>query len=549
MTRYLKRAGSPTSDQPVEPLAPAAQTPAQPGAPAAPAPPAGGGAPAPGGPRQDPPAPVAEILGTIGAPILTVLLGAGLLYAINIDERCTTLSGSIMSVRQAIAASLDSDLTPEHLAEVLNAAAAKPSAEPKTPEEKKKADDAAVAVRRIADRLDKRRTVLTETLSARVMSAHPALALQHEPPDDKTPGPETGTNKGEDPCAGRSTATPTGDRKTPEPPTVERVVASRLSDRWICQAIQAWTPETMDPRTERAVATAGLSTATIATRIADMVDGRALRRSVLAVVAPQRSPFEPKGPESAWTKDVNARLMWAITALIFCLAFGLVLFTSIGPIVCVDPDDRKWVLIPLAGAIVIAVWLPAYQPSLQATPLHAALTSYAELFHVGILDYVRWFEAIRAIGIILLIAGSVATFVVACRKKPDLEQQLRRFKSLFNAGAVFLLAGVLEVYARYRWPLTFVTDTTAQASLQSTAAMVAATAGALYSVVLLVAYIATTFVLRQQAIEHGVDRTEVDQALSVAGFGDFPAQQLMRFAQSLVPLLPGVLTLFVSGIQ
>ncbi len=103
MTRYLKRAGSPTSDQPVEPLAPAAQTPAQPGASAAPAQPAGGGAPAPGGPgglggpRQDPPAPVAEILGTIGAPILTVLLGAGLLYAINIDERCTTLSGSIMS--------------------------------------------------------------------------------------------------------------------------------------------------------------------------------------------------------------------------------------------------------------------------------------------------------------------------------------------------------------------------------------------------------------------------------------------------------------------
>jgi hypothetical protein len=67
--------------------------------------------------------------------------------------------------------------------------------------------------------------------------------------------------------------------------------------------------------------------------------------------------------------------------------------------------------------------------------------------------------------------------------------------------------------------------------------------------VLLVTYVATTYVIRRQAIEHGVQPQQVDDALKGAGFGDSFPVQLMRFAQALVPLLPGVTTLFLTGIS
>ena len=108
------------------------------------------------------------------------------------------------------------------------------------------------------------------------------------------------------------------------------------------------------------------------------------------------------------------------------------------------------------------------------------------------------------------------------------------------------MAGTFEVYAAFRWPVVFAADDATRSALQAAASAFALTVGAGFSVVMLATYFVTTFVLRQQAVAHAILPEEVETAFQTFGFSDLTSQQFLRFAQSLLPLLPGAVTLFLS---
>jgi hypothetical protein len=64
------------------------------------------------------------------------------------------------------------------------------------------------------------------------------------------------------------------------------------------------------------------------------------------------------------------------------------------------------------------------------------------------------------------------------------------------------------------------------------------------SVVLLATYVATTLILRRQAVAHSVPAADVNAAFTTLGFDDLTSQP-MRLAQALLPLLPGVVSVLV----
>jgi hypothetical protein len=230
------------------------------------------------------------------------------------------------------------------------------------------------------------------------------------------------------------------------------------------------------------------------------------------------------------------------------LTFGIVAFTSVGQIWCVALPTRRIFFLATAAIAIVAGVLTAMAltPASGTTPLHVALKEYAHLYGVGVIRWADVNNALRGAGLVLLVAGSVATFWVKVSTAEELREQLRGFKSLFNAGAIFLMIGTFEVFAGFRWPIVFAGDEAARTALQDAAAAFATTVGAGFAVVMLATYITTTAVLRQQAIAHGVPRADVAAELETAGFSDLISQQVLRFAQALAPLIPGVFTVLLS---
>jgi len=223
------------------------------------------------------------------------------------------------------------------------------------------------------------------------------------------------------------------------------------------------------------------------------------------------------------------------------MTFAMVVFASIGQILRIAHPNRWWFLALSLAAAAAAGWFvsSSYSPISGPTPLHKALEAYVELHGVDMLKWGTFFNRLRIVGIALLVAGSVATFLVEVKDAAELQEQLRGFKALFNSGSVFLLAAVLEVYALLRWPVLLAGADAVQTPLQTAAATMAGATGALATVVLMSVYIATTQVLRQQALASGIENKTIDELLSKFGFGDLASEQTLRIAQALLPLVPG----------
>jgi hypothetical protein len=341
------------------------------------------------------------------------------------------------------------------------------------------------------------------------------------------------------------------------PPISEKPIDTRLTDKAaeaaVQRAVNDWVSTSLDPW---AAAALSRSVKVEPKITAESVAAAAIRHSLglgqpmaglKSAMSPRFDAFTVKSGESGWTNDVGARLSWAMVTLLFLMTFAMAAFTSVGQVAKIGGHFR-WLLFGVTGlAAVIAVVLAdrVLSPAGDATPLHRALNDFAQQLEVEIVPWSIWVNRLRAIGLVLLVAGSVATFTVKITKLTDLTDQLRGFKSMFNVGTVFLFAGVLEVYALFRWPVVFAADETTRGVLNGAAASLAAAIGVLFTIVLLAAYVSTTIVLRRQALAiPNVEPEKVDEALEKAGFGDLLSQQGLRLAQALAPLLPGFVNLF-----
>ena len=472
--------------------------------------------------------PWAAALLTVLLPLAIGLLGYTLLMTVAIDNS-TGYAVSFNGVRTAIAQMLEKDLATDRVQDVLTELRdPSPGTDPNLKEQRK--NDRAARLKSVAARLTGDRARLAESLTSLALQSHPGL--------------EQAVNDAKDAATRRL--------------QMANIVAKRLDAQAVRDKAETWVAEALDERS-RAVLVAtvaptadpkpgevALKPEQVAARsVAGAVSLDALTRSVSAAIALPFNVFDTRPGESAWASDVGARLAWAIVATLFVSTFGLVLFTSVLQVRRIDLPHRHVYLAVTAVVAVLAglATRQAFSPSSGITPLHLAFKDYAQLFGVGILKWADIFNVLRGIGVVFLIAGSVATFLVTMQSEEELKEQLRGFKALFNAGAVFLMAGTFEVYAGLRWPIVFADDAT-RTTLQSAAAAYAASIGAGFTVVMLATYFATTFILRQQAAKEKIKHFE--SAFKEFGFSDLTSQQVMRFAQALAPLLPGVFTLTMS---
>jgi hypothetical protein len=199
------------------------------------------------------------------------------------------------------------------------------------------------------------------------------------------------------------------------------------------------------------------------------------------------------------------------------------------------------------------------------------------MFDVEMWAWATRLDALATVGAVALVAGTVATFSVGIRLDPkeatrqaaaianltaderkaaqqlaeeklkdQLRAQLQGLRMLFNAGSVLLVVAVLEIAALLRWPTFFIASTDAQTAMQSAAATTATAIGALFSVVLLSTYVPAASLLRRQASTIGIRATDVDQIFRDAGFADLATQQVGRFGQALLPLVPGLVATLLA---
>jgi hypothetical protein len=109
---------------------------------------------------------------------------------------------------------------------------------------------------------------------------------------------------------------------------------------------------------------------------------------------------------------------------------------------------------------------------------------------------------------------------------------------VFNAGAVLLVAGALQVAALYSWPASMfdaAIDADEGSTLESTALLVAGFVGAIFSSVLVLSYLPALSVLRVRAIN-----ANHKEKLEEKGFEDTWSKGLLLLLQALAPLLAGV---------
>ena len=505
------------------------------------------------------PSPLISVIVALAVPVIVVFIGRTLITTVSVDS--TSYAVSYSSVRTAITQVLDKELTADRIQEVLAELRDPTPGVGKDAQDKRKTDRA-TRLKAVAARLNGERGRLVDKLMSLVLVTHPGL-----PGPDKEPQPLKELRQ-----AVGATKDPGERRKL-----MASFVAALFDSAGVRQQAAIWVGESIDDRARAALANAvappnepvaatlkrravvapkketeeqkkEAATQVAAKAVAELLPIGALQRAAAAVIDLPFRPFETRPGESAWASDVAARLGWALVAIVFMLTFAAVAFSSLVQLWRISPLWR-WVLIAVtvvAAYVAGEVSRDAFSPGNGLTPLHVALADYAQLFRVGILEWSARFNALRGAGVAILVVGAVATFWLKVATAQELNEQLRGFKALFNAGAVFLAVGTFEVYAAFRWPVVFAADETTRTALQGAATAFALTVGAGFSVVMLATYYVTTFVLRQQALARTIPADDVKTAFETFGFSDLTSDQFLRVAQALAPLLPGAVTLLLS---
>jgi hypothetical protein len=478
------------------------------------------------------PNPLGWVALTIGGPLIGTLLALGLLSAINLMGAQNTAYAGLThkTIRGAIGDTLTKDLTVERIQAVLLDApdrvlAATP---PKTPAPT--ADQiAAAALKRKAERTERVKPAatrlngeigrLTDTLTTYALADYlrehtdtmvkDAVAIQ---------------------------AMPTA-------------VAARLDENTIAEKLKAWAASALDSYSLASAREALAAGVAIENVVVPLVDAVHLRASVLQAVTSSLDPADMRPTAATWASDIASRLVWAIIALVFCLALLVVVLNAVTQINVIDKQQRPAFLVWTAIVVAVAAFATYWSlPSLQGPePLHALVKRYTDLYGLAMLTWSQALTVLTAVGGTALLAGTIATLWVQVSDKPQLTEQLRGFRALFNSAALLLFVGVLEITALFRWPTLFIGDDTVRAAMQGTVGTFAASIGALFSVLLLAAYVPATAALRRQAIENSLSAGDVADAMSQAGFGDLASQQALRLAQVLAPLLPGVISILLTA--
>lgn len=510
-------------------------------------------------PAGEPPPEAAEPLGravaaALAFPIGAVALAVVLFVGIKVHEpsAMTLAAATPATLRPIVDQVLQTDLTAERLKDAFGTgpgSSALCTTDPLPPLPVKPAPkiDAAKVLR---DRRDACRTLLTARLSAsqsvqllgqifaetiveRTLS--PTFVLDQEAaPEPKASGTpaDAATTKGlKDEL---STATTKWLNELQHDAFTERVIAGANA------TVVTKANNTKDARAE------GSAADPVEMGIARVLSAQRLEAALKRGLTADLRPRIMGNGVAGWSKDVAGRLTWATMAFIFCAAFVFVMTAAFGQLRHVEEGSaglwqrNGFLVAAVLAVVVVLVPVALGAIGVNTGPLEEALTFFATRYglHVGVAINVS--NVLAVIGAVFLIVGSVATFMVEVRTADEVKVQLSGLRMLFNAGAIFLLAGTLEVNALLRWPAVFYPDATAQ-SLIAAANWMATAVGAVFTIVLLAVYLPSVTILHEQVRWlPAAEKADAENVFTAMGFGDGGIQQVSRLLQALAPLLTGL---------
>jgi hypothetical protein len=273
----------------------------------------------------------------------------------------------------------------------------------------------------------------------------------------------------------------------------------------------------------------------------DAVPSRNLVQSIARQLADSASFGRLHKDEAASAnQNLVGRLLWAITAVLFVATWCAGISIALWQIWTLLRWPRKRIVVAVSVAVAVAAGVFAATLDPITPDRFQLLGSMLQMLEgdngTHMIEASRYFAGMAAAAIVLIVVASWST--MWHDSSDDLEPQLDGLRLVFNAGAVLLVAGALQVAALYSWPASVfdaAIDADAGSKLESTALLVAGFVGAIFSSVLVLSYLPALSVLRVRAIN-----ANHKAKLEEKGFEDTWSKGLLRLLQALAPLLAGV---------
>lgn len=261
----------------------------------------------------------------------------------------------------------------------------------------------------------------------------------------------------------------------------------------------------------------------------------------------------------AVAKDYTARLLWTVAGVLFVTAALVAISGGIARLRGLPQSRWKSVLWKSVAAVALVsgyfAW--AQLPTLGSPFLSQALRHFNEVYELQLDTLAGAFNGLAVVAVVMLLGSSWASFLTVTQDARHLRLQLEALRWSLNIGTALLVAGVIEVFALSQWPAAFASDAAAT-SITTAASAAAGAVGVLFSLILLLVYLPGSQELRERAAavieecgrvandpnaspEQKKDAAQtksfIEASLTATGFDGQTSQQLMRFAQALLPLL------------
>lgn len=263
------------------------------------------------------------------------------------------------------------------------------------------------------------------------------------------------------------------------------------------------------------------------------------------------------------TQDLNARIAWGISCLIFALAWAVSLGGTTSVIAAAARGlslvGRRLTLLLALGFLVYP--LLDLRGSLTVHGMVEVFDKTFELLEMG--SYGHLFMNLASAlstQVALLLSLGAGLCLARSRDTKDpveaLQKQTSRLRTTLYFGTAFLVAGTLENLAMHRLPVALAGEAEAE-SLQRIAESVAGATGTVWTLLLLAIYLPAASLLKAQtgslardAVLRGESK-DSEEWLKGTGLSSSVTEQLGRLLALMGPFLVGVpgseIIRFISG--
>lgn len=258
---------------------------------------------------------------------------------------------------------------------------------------------------------------------------------------------------------------------------------------------------------------------------------------------------QPLATLAAVSESLVARMVWGLSAMVLVLAWAVATGGALW-IITQSLTDRPLALrARLAGlAAAVAVALFAWQDPLTIRRLEPVLNEAFAFMRIDLGPLLlRLFSSVLVGAAVLLAIAASSTLARPREEAPSprhLAAQTQRLRQVLFLAATMLVAGTMQTAAMHRLPATLC-EGDAREALAALGQGVSATAGTIWTLLILAFYLPAAMILRRRALtlaeaaEDGGEPDQIAKWLAEQGMESTLWQQLARLGAIVSPFLMG----------